>query len=42
MQLIPSLDLLGGCVVRLRHGDRAQTTFYEVTPQAWLEKYGLD
>lgn len=38
MQLIPSLDLLGGRVVRLRHGDPNQTTFYEVTPLAWLER----
>lgn len=38
MQLIPSLDLLGGRVVRLRHGDPNQTTFYDVAPQAWLER----
>ncbi|MBS2030287.1 MAG: 1-(5-phosphoribosyl)-5-((5-phosphoribosylamino)methylideneamino)imidazole-4-carboxamide isomerase [Deltaproteobacteria bacterium] len=38
MQLIPSLDLLGGRVVRLRHGDPNQTTFYGVTPRAWLER----
>lgn len=38
MQLIPSLDLLRGRLVRLRHGDPQQATFYDLTPEAWLEQ----
>lgn len=38
LQLIPSMDLLGGRVVRLRHGDRAQATFYPQSPEAWIER----
>lgn len=38
MQLIPSMDLLQGRLVRLRHGDLAQATFYDFTPEAWLEQ----
>ena len=38
VQLIPSMDLMGGRVVRLREGDRAQATFYEVSPEAWIER----
>ena len=36
IQLIPSLDLLDGRVVRLRHGDRAQATFYDRDPEGWV------
>jgi phosphoribosylformimino-5-aminoimidazole carboxamide ribotide isomerase len=38
MQLIPSLDLLQGRLVRLRHGDPRQATFYDETPEGWLEQ----
>lgn len=38
MQLIPSMDLLGGRIVRLRHGDRKQVTCYDWTPEAWIER----
>lgn len=38
LRLIPSLDLLGGRVVRLRHGDPGQTTFYDLTPEAWIDR----
>lgn len=38
MQLIPSLDLLSGRLVRLRHGDPAQATFYDLSPEAWVER----
>lgn len=38
IQLIPSLDLLGGRVVRLLHGDFDQATFYTWTPAAWVEQ----
>ena len=38
MQLIPSLDLLQGRLVRLRHGDPRQATFYDFTPEAWIEQ----
>lgn len=37
MQLIPSMDLMGGRIVRLRHGDRTQVTYYDRTPEAWIE-----
>ncbi|GLH72036.1 1-(5-phosphoribosyl)-5-[(5-phosphoribosylamino) methylideneamino] imidazole-4-carboxamide isomerase [Geothrix limicola] len=36
MQLIPSLDLMQGRLVRLRHGDPKQATFYEMTPEDWI------
>lgn len=36
IQLIPSLDLLDGRVVRLRHGDRAQVTYYDRDPEGWV------
>lgn len=36
MQLIPSLDLLQGRLVRLRHGDPQQATFYDLTPEDWI------
>jgi phosphoribosylformimino-5-aminoimidazole carboxamide ribotide isomerase len=38
MQLIPSMDLLGGRIVRLREGDRGRTTWYEPDPMAWIER----
>lgn len=38
MQLIPSMDLLQGRLVRLRHGDPQQATFYDLTPEGWLER----
>lgn len=38
VQLIPSMDLMEGRVVRLHKGDRAQATFYEVAPEAWIER----
>lgn len=38
IQLIPSLDLLGGRIVRLRHGDPAQVTYYDLEPEAWIER----
>lgn len=36
MQLIPSLDLMQGRLVRLRHGDPKQATFYDLEPEAWI------
>ena len=36
MQLIPSLDLMQGRLVRLRHGDPRQATFYGLTPDEWI------
>jgi len=38
MQLIPSMDLLGGRIVRLKHGDRRWITYYDWTPEAWIER----
>lgn len=38
IQLIPSLDLLGGRVVRLLHGEFDQATFYDWAPEAWVER----
>lgn len=38
MQLIPSLDLLEGRLVRLRHGDPTQATFYDLAAEAWVER----
>lgn len=38
IQLIPSMDLMGGRIVRLRHGDPTQATYYDLTPQAWIER----
>ena len=35
MQLIPSMDLLGGRIVRLHQGDPDQATFYDLEPEAW-------
>ncbi len=36
IQLIPSLDLLRGGVVRLLHGEANQVTHYELSPEAWI------
>ncbi len=36
MQLIPSLDLMQGRLVRLRHGDPKQATFYDLDPEDWI------
>ena len=38
MQLIPSLDLMQGRLVRLRHGDPEQATYYDFTPEAWIAR----
>ncbi len=38
IQLIPSLDLLGGRVVRLLHGDFDQVTYYDLEPTAWVQR----
>lgn len=38
MQLIPSMDLLDGRIVRLRHGDRRWITYYDWTAEAWVER----
>lgn len=38
MQLIPSLDLMHGRLVRLRHGDPKQATFYTIEPEEWVER----
>ncbi len=32
------MDLLGGRIVRLRHGDRNQVTFFDLAPEAWMEQ----
>jgi phosphoribosylformimino-5-aminoimidazole carboxamide ribotide isomerase len=36
MRLIPSLDLMQGRLVRLRHGDPQQATFYDLDPEDWI------
>ena len=36
MQLIPSLDLMQGRLVRLRHGDPRLATFYDLDPGDWI------
>ena len=38
IQLIPSVDLLGGGVVRLLHGDFGKVTHYELEPELWVGK----
>ncbi len=38
MQLIPSMDLLGGRIVRLKHGDKRWITYYDWTAEAWIER----
>jgi cyclase len=40
MELIPSLDLLDGCVVRLTHGDFASAKFYG-QPDSFLETLSI-
>ena len=40
-RLIPSMDLRGGRVVRLRHGDPGQTTFYDLAPEAWIDQLAV-
>jgi phosphoribosylformimino-5-aminoimidazole carboxamide ribotide isomerase len=42
MHLIPAIDLLDGRCVRLRHGDFAQTTFYDVQPADLARSYAAD
>ncbi len=39
MLLIPSIDLRGGRCVRLREGNFAQETAYNIEPEALLERY---
>ncbi len=39
MTVIPAIDLRGGGVVRLRQGDYARETNYEIAPQALAENY---
>lgn len=36
LQLIPSLDLMGGRLVRLRRGDPSQASSYDLAPEAWV------
>jgi phosphoribosylformimino-5-aminoimidazole carboxamide ribotide isomerase len=38
MRLIPSMDLLGGQVVRLLKGERLSAGTYPVTPEAWVKR----
>ncbi len=38
IQLIPSMDLLNGRIVRLRRGDAQQITHYDLSPEAWIER----
>ncbi len=38
IQLIPSLDLLGGGVVRLLHGEFDKVTHYELKPEGWVSR----
>ena len=38
IQLIPSIDLLGGRIVRLRHGNRDEVTFYDLDPTEWVTR----
>ncbi len=38
VQLIPSMDLLSGKVVRLLHGDFDKVTHYELDPFSWVER----
>ncbi len=37
VQLIPSMDLMEGRVVRLHQGDRGRAIFYSLAPEAWVE-----
>lgn len=38
MQLIPSMDLMSGRIVRLREGDRERVTWYEHDPLSWIQR----
>jgi phosphoribosylformimino-5-aminoimidazole carboxamide ribotide isomerase len=38
MQLIPSMDLMNGRIVRLREGDRERVTWYEHDPLSWIAR----
>ncbi len=38
MRLIPSMDLLGGQVVRLLKGERKTAFVYPTTPEAWIKR----
>jgi phosphoribosylformimino-5-aminoimidazole carboxamide ribotide isomerase len=38
IQLIPSIDLLNGRIVRLLHGDFEQVTYYDLEPTTWVER----
>jgi len=38
MRLIPSMDLLGGKVVRLLKGERQSAQVYPVAPAAWVQR----
>ncbi len=38
MRLIPSMDLLGGQVVRLLKGERNTAFVYPFTPEAWIKR----
>jgi phosphoribosylformimino-5-aminoimidazole carboxamide ribotide isomerase len=37
VQLIPSMDLMDGRVVRLHKGERSQATYYDLAPEVWVE-----
>ncbi|HXC16303.1 MAG TPA: HisA/HisF-related TIM barrel protein, partial [Holophagaceae bacterium] len=37
VQLIPSMDLMDGRVVRLHKGDRSRATSYDLAPEVWVE-----
>ncbi len=39
MLIIPAIDIIGGRCVRLRKGDYAQTTFYELSPIDQAKKF---
>jgi phosphoribosylformimino-5-aminoimidazole carboxamide ribotide isomerase len=38
VQLIPSMDLLGGQIVRLRKGAESSAEFYGFTPEHWIRR----
>jgi phosphoribosylformimino-5-aminoimidazole carboxamide ribotide isomerase len=38
MRLIPSMDLMGGQVVRLLKGERASAGAYPFSPEAWVDR----
>lgn len=39
MEILPAIDIQGGRVIRLRHGDPAETTFYPHDPIELAERY---